>query len=254
MLRMKAALRYELKYMITHEQAGALQSALAAYLERDPHQVRPEGYTVSSIYFDTTDHKAYWDKLEGHKVRRKVRVRAYGDEPLSPDSEVFLEVKQRVDRKMAKRRVRLPYAQAIDLDALATLRDAGGAIDGADERVISEVHYLHQTLRLTPACLVRYTRLALEGNEAHPDLRVTFDTNLRGRLHMPSLLSMDQSRDDRFLAPNRTILEVKVNQSVPGWLSALLRQHRCRLQRVSKYCETLEAAIAIRGRSRFVEA
>lgn len=246
-MRVKSALRYELKYLITHRQYAALVDLMQARMVPDAHGGDQGAYPIASLYFDTPDYKAYWDKLEGHEIRRKVRVRAYGREPVGRTTPVYLEIKQRVNKLMAKRRVRLPYADAVDPAAV----DAG-AVPGLSEHdraVLGEVQYLQGTLQLRPACIVRYDRLAFEGGEHFPDLRVTFDSNLRGQVRDLSLAAGPES-ERLILPPERLILEVKINRTVPFWLSQALNREACVLRRISKYCATLEANAVINLRQR----
>ena len=44
------------------------------------------------------------------------------------------------------------------------------------------------------------------------------------------------------LDPSLLILEIKVNERIPYWITELVAEHNCRLIRVSKYCQALEAA------------
>ena len=246
-MRVKSALRYELKYLITQRQASALIDLMQARMAPDTHGGAEGSYAIASLYFDTPDYKAYWDKLEGHEVRRKVRVRAYGGTPVTESDPVFLEIKQRVNKLMAKRRVVLPYRDAVnpvqvDDEELHGIDDQGRA-------VLREVQYLQGMLHLQPACIVRYDRLAFEGGEHFPDLRVTFDSNLRGQVRDLALTTGPES-ERRILSPERMILEVKVNRTVPFWLSQALSLEGCVLRRISKYCATLETNAVINARQR----
>jgi hypothetical protein len=258
-MRVKANLRHELKYLIDLEQMNRVREAIEATMVPDAHGDRQGAYQISSLYYDTPDYKAYWDKIEGHKIRRKVRVRVYGGQVMGPETPAFVEIKARQDKLMAKRRARLPYGQAIDFDGFEgrpSNERAGNAATGemtGDSAVLSEVFYLYRTLQLRPAAVVTYDRLAYEGGEHFPDLRVTFDTNLRGRVHDLSLLSLGQAADEYFLPPDRCVLEVKVNRTAPYWLTRILSDHRCTLRRVSKYCMALETGAVIRNRQRIIE-
>lgn len=260
-MRVKSALRYELKYLISRAQYHAVLGEIAARMRPDTFGDTTGAYPVTSLYYDTPDYKAFWDKLEGHKMRRKVRVRVYGHAVAAPNAPVFLEIKQRVDKRMAKRRARLPYAQAVDLagltDAADRVRaeDVAGAEDAAeDAAVMREVAYLHGALQLQPACVVTYDRLAFEGDEHFPDLRVTFDTSVRGRTRMLSLLADERGEDVRVLPADRAILEVKVNHAAPFWLTKLLSDHGCVLRRISKYCATLEQNAVVGARQRIIHS
>jgi hypothetical protein len=199
-------------------------------------------YPIVSLYFDTPDRRAYWDKVDGVPNRRKVRVRAYGDTVINPDTPCFLEIKHRLNNTMAKRRAVLPYVDAVAFDRFA---DLGAGRPPADQAVLHEVHYLYRILRLEPACVVSYQRQAYNGVEPYTDLRVTFDSNLKGRTHDLTLLSTSYARDHFVLPPEFCIMEVKANHSVPFWLTDIANRHRCTVRRFSKYCATLERCGAL---------
>lgn len=248
-MRLKTIKRYELKYLLHHDQARAVASALEGRVTSDSFAGDQGAYAITSLYFDTVDFKAYWDKLEGHEFRRKVRVRVYGEGQVTPDTIVFLEIKQRLNRALEKRRVPLPYQFTTSLQQLDRRLDA---FPTADRSVLEEACYLANALQLRPACVVRYRRVALDGDEFDPGLRITFDTELKGRVHDLSLLSQGWAEEKYFVPPTFCIMEVKVNHRVPLWLTEILGQHGCALQRISKYCTALETGKAILGSQRIV--
>lgn len=268
-MRIKSAFRHELKYLITHSQRDAIIEALADHTEADQHSTvadsptvvdaSPSGiypahmgaYTIASLYYDTPNYKAYWDKVDGHRNRRKVRVRVYGDQNVSTETLCYVEIKQRLNTMMTKRRVVLPYAAAVDLAAYPTLLPD---VAPEDQPILREIAYLQTTLHLQPACVVTYQRLALNGLEPYGDLRVTFDTELRGRIHDLSLLSPGTTVGQSFLHPHFCIMEIKVNQSVPYWLGTVINQQRCPARRISKYCMALQQSGAIAQRQRVMTA
>ncbi len=229
--------RYELKYLIDRNQYHGLLAALEDHMIPDRQGDKHGRYSITSLYYDTEDYKAYWDKIEGHKYRRKVRVRVYGDQQVTPETVCFAEIKQRINKTLQKKRIRLPYTAA------EALCGAGQPVETAstpEQKVVDEIRYLHDVLQLQPACVVSYDRLAFNGSEYDPGLRVTFDTNLRGRTHDLSLISQGQAESQFFVPPVLCILEVKVNLRVPGWLARLVNRYGCTLRRISKYCAALE--------------
>jgi len=250
-LRFKTAFRHELKYLVTHTQRDALLEQLGTYTVPDQHSDGVGAYTIASLYYDTADYKAYWDKLEGHRNRRKVRVRVYGDQSITNETRCFVEIKQRLHKLMCKKRVALPYAMAIDLAGYPAIL---ANFSPAEQVILQEIAYLQATLQLQPTCVVTYQRLALNGVEPYGDLRVTFDTQLRGRIHDLSLLSPGTTAGQFFLPPHLCVMEVKVNQRVPHWLATLLSQQHCTMRRISKYCAALEQSGAIAGRHRLLLA
>jgi SPX domain protein involved in polyphosphate accumulation len=266
LIRPKSDLRYELKYLLRREQVDALVAELRATLTLDPHSNALGTYPITSLYYDTPDYKAYWDKLDGHRSRRKVRVRVYGDMTITPDTPAFLEIKQRINKMMRKRRAPLPYHDATDFDRYDALAAAavsevagevvgevagkGAQISGAQAKaaLLQEAYYLYRTLQLRPACVVTYDRMAFEGDARAPDLRITIDTNLRGRIHDLSLLSTGSATDVQVLGAEYAVLEVKANQNVPRWVAQLTARHRCTFYRISKYCMALERTHAVANR------
>ena len=249
----KQDLRYELKYLLRRDQIAPLVDELRQTLSLDAHGGPLGTYPITSLYYDTPDYKAYWDKLDGHRSRRKVRVRVYGDTQITDVTPVFLEVKQRINKLMRKRRVALSYAEATDFDAFDEVGLArGDAGRAADQALLHEVYYLYRTLQLRPTCVVTYDRMAFEGDERAPDLRITLDTNVRGRIHDLSLASTGRTVDQQVIGPELAVLEVKANYNVPRWAAQLVARHRCTFYRVSKYCTVLEHTQAIFQRQHIV--
>ncbi|MBN1217825.1 MAG: polyphosphate polymerase domain-containing protein [Anaerolineae bacterium] len=236
-MRIKEYSRYELKYLLTREQQDDFIEALKEFMVPDIMGDAYGRYPISSLYFDTVDYRAYWDKVEGHKFRRKVRVRVYGNQAVTAETPVFAEIKQRIDKTLQKKRVQLPYAEAI---ALCGAGQAVADVSATEQAVVEEIQYLYYTLQLQPACVVSYHRVAFNGSEYDPGLRVTFDTNLKCRTHALTLLSEQHGESRLFVPPDWCVMEVKVNYRVPYWLTELIGRHRCTLRRISKYCTALE--------------
>lgn len=230
--------RYELKYVLDQRQFQQMFDALDEYMIRDNQGDDYGRYSITSLYYDTIDYKAYWDKIEGHRFRRKVRVRVYGDQTVDSETRVFAEIKQRLNKTLQKKRVLLPYQAAVALCSQGQVPEV--ELSEAERAVVDEIRYLYYTLQLRPACIVSYHRLAFEGNAYDPGLRVTFDSNLTGRTHDLTLRSQGHGENRFFVSPDLYIMEVKVNYRVPYWLTEMINQTGCSLRRVSKYCAALE--------------
>lgn len=248
--RPKSPLRHEIKFLVTHRQQVALLDALRGHLQPDAYGDGAGRYWVTSLYYDTPDHKAYWDKVNGYSFRRKVRARVYGEAPVLPETPVYLEIKERIGVRMRKRRLRLPYADAADFEAYIaeSTQPTIATLPVPEQQTRDELHYLFAALRLQPTCVISYQRAAWGGHAYYPDLRITFDTNVRCRMDNLSFLSADQGSIHTLLPPGWAILEVKVNQTMPFWLGELLSRHGCTPRRVSKYCAALERCAVIRQR------
>ena len=90
--------------------------------------------------------------------------------------------------------------------------------------------------------------MAFEGDARAPDLRVTIDTNLRGRTHDLSLVATGEARNVQVLGPEFAVLEVKANHNIPRWMAQLTARHHCTFRRISKYCLVLEHTHAVTQR------
>ena len=229
--------RFELKYVITLLQAEQFKSNLRAYLIPDEHGNNNGRYSLSSLYYDSSSLRCYWEKMNGIKFRRKLRIRRYetGD-VLTEESLVFLEIKQRIDRVTQKRRILLPYGDAL---LLCNDRQIPNSSPN-DKAVIEEMFAFLWQYNLRPMSIVRYDRQAFVGTEYDIGLRVTFDTELS--FQSQSLHLHEQASDLLMLPPNLVVMEIKVNERIPYWLTEMIATHNLPITRISKYCRSIEAA------------
>ncbi|SDH55635.1 VTC domain-containing protein [Sinosporangium album] len=227
--------RYEIKYLIDVGQVDELREEMERRMERDRY-CPDEGYKIWSVYYDTRRLRFYWEKIEGLKFRRKLRIRHYGDRfAATGETPVFVEIKQRVNRVTQKRRVRLPYADALRLcDGRQMVEYEPG-----QRGFLEEVLDLVSRLELHSTAMTGYTRHAYVGRDADAGLRVTFDRRVRGR-DRDFHLSADA--ENRLIVPARkAIMEVKANERVPYWFTDLAAARNLQVVRVSKYCQSVEA-------------
>lgn len=236
--------RYEIKYLIDEFAVPALREELAARMDSDPHSPHG-GYPVTSLYYDTADLRFYWEKIEGLRFRRKLRMRHYGDPAAcTDDTPVQVEIKQRVNRVTQKRRMALPYGQARDwLDGRQQ-----PAHDAARGSFVDEVSTLVETLDLRPIVTTGYLREAFVGREVDTGLRVTIDHRVHGRdrdFHFAACT------DNRLtIAPSTAIVEIKADERVPYWATDMAAGLDMSVIRVSKCCQSVEA-FQLAPRSRY---
>lgn len=229
--------RFELKYLINLQQAEKFKTALRAYMIPDEHGSNNGRYALTSLYYDSPDLRCYWEKEYGLRFRRKLRLRRYeNDESFTEETPIFLEIKQRVDRVTQKRRAVLPYREALRLCSDRQLPD----YTPEDKDVIEEIYVYLWQYNLRPVSIVRYQRQAFIGTVYDLGLRVTFDTNLTFQVHPLHL--HEQPNDLPMLPADRVVMEIKVNERIPSWLTGLIAEHNLRLERISKYCRSMEAA------------
>jgi hypothetical protein len=233
--RLHAFNRYEIKYLMPSTALPALRAQLDRRLDRDSHGTSG-GYGVWSVYYDTRDLRFYWEKIEGLKFRRKLRIRHYGDRStVDDDTTVFVEIKQRVNRVTQKRRVALPYSLARDLcDGRRMVEH-----DPAQRAFLEEVLDLVCRLDLRPVAMTGYQREAFVGRDADAGLRVTVDQRLRGR---DRDFHLGADAENRLIVPARlAVVEFKANERVPYWLTDLAAELNLSVVRISKYCQSVEA-------------
>lgn len=227
--------RYEIKYLLDELVVPDLRAELTARMDSDPFSPRG-GYPVTSLYYDTADLRFYWEKIEGLRFRRKLRMRLYGQPAeCTEDTPVQVEIKQRVNRVTQKRRIELPYGSArrwLDArDPLPCHRSQKGFVD--------EVSTLIGNLDLRPIVTTGYLREAFVGRDADLGLRVTIDHKVHGRdrdLHFAS------GATNRFIIPPKlAVVEIKANERVPYWVTDLAARIDMSVIRVSKYCQSVQA-------------
>lgn len=222
--------RYELKYILPVTACERLIEELRERLPEDEHSVGA-GYRIMSLYYDSPALDCFWAKIEGIKFRRKVRLRTYAGTDLENVTTGLVEIKQRINRTVQKRRLVLPLGQAEDL---CTGKRIPEGLDALDNQVANEVCYLANSMHLQPAAITAYYRKAFEGTFENAGLRVTFDYDVRGRVHA---LELTATANNHLVLPlDWCIMEVKANETVPDWLTSLLARHNCSLNRISKYC------------------
>jgi hypothetical protein len=230
--------RFELKYLITLKQAELFKKALRLYLLPDEHGAGNGRYTLASLYYDSPDFRCYWEKMDGIKFRRKLRIRHYEcNETLTEDTPVFVEIKQRLDRVTQKRRAVLSYRDAI---RLCNDRQFPEEFASDDKVVLDEIYAYLWQYNLGPVSLVRYDRQALIGTDYDIGLRVTFDTALQYQVQQ--LLLHEELASLPMLPADRVVMEIKVNERIPYWLTEMIAAHNLKLIRVSKYCRSIELA------------
>lgn len=222
--------RFELKYLVPHERVDGLMEELSPHVRPDPHSVDGVGYPIHSVYWDSESLTFFWEKIEGLKYRRKLRIRRYGE-----GDRMFLEIKQRMDRTLQKRRVAWPaesLAKADTPEALDTL------LDTSDDRVAREVLFLRRYYDLRPTMGISYRRRAFF-SRTESDLRVTFDTRVQYHAAEPSVAERPEA-GKYVVDPSLAIMEIKFGHSVPLWLCKLVSRHALSMVRLSKYCTAVD--------------
>ncbi|MBU0558653.1 MAG: polyphosphate polymerase domain-containing protein [Bacteroidetes bacterium] len=233
-------MRLEYKYLVDSRYLNDLRKDLLPFVNADSFSSSgdiPE-YTVRSIYYDTNSLRFYHEKIDGIKIRKKVRIRAYND--LNNDSTVFLEIKRKNENYISKNRSQVKYHK---IDELLSTGDIEGFIlheDDADRAMNDASMFLHQiyTHSLKPTVLVVYDREAFF-SQFNSSLRITIDKNLR---YTPFPSTSELYEDGAMInaMPSYLILEIKFYNGFPGWLQRILQKYQLSRSAVSKYTICLD--------------
>lgn len=191
--------RYEKKYKLTLSQYAALRRWLQDRMEVDSYGL----HTICNIYYDTPDFQLIRTSLEKPVYKEKLRLRSYGVP--GGDTPVFVELKKKLDGVVYKRRVSLPLREAKRYLAYEGRPDL-------DCQILREIDWALARYPLEPKAFIAYDRIALFGRE-DPDLRITFDCNLRWR---DAFLDLSQGDWGQPLLDKQEILmEAKLPAAMP---------------------------------------
>jgi hypothetical protein len=233
--------RVEHKYLVPERLRAALRASIQPFVRPDSHATpRPEhegysGYTVRSIYYDTSRFANYYANESGLAVRAKPRIRGY-DTP-SDDAMVFLEVKRRQGLVGSKPRVAMPYRDVPELLATGDIdrlvpraQSRPGAREDAEQFL-----YRYRRYALQPVVLVTYDREPYVGT-IESSLRVTFDCHIRSRA-FPALDRLYSERGLRPVLADQFILEIKYDARLgfPVFFRRFLATHGIVRTALSKY-------------------
>lgn len=215
--------RYEIKYMLNHTDALALKQQLSCFLSKDKNASSEDGsYIITSLYFDTLDNLAFYEKMNGVLNRSKYRIRYYNDNY----DFVRLEKKMKHNNMTAKKQVKISKEVA---DCL---------IKGEYERIRTTNPLLLEFLgamrieHLVPSVVVRYRRTAF----IHPvsDVRITFDAMIQSGVYQSDLW-MQENGGYSILDDELEVLEVKYNEYLPSSIAGILSTVPLRREAVSKF-------------------
>ena len=217
--------RVEIKYILSDEQYRELMKRLAGIAEVD----RYGKTSIMNIYYDTPDYALIRRSLEKPLYKEKLRLRSYG----IPDEEhnCFVEIKKKFNGIVYKRRIALPYEQSVKYLA--------GEIRPEKESQISrEIDFFREHYEgLAPAMVVTYDRIAMAGVD-NPQLRITFDTNLRWRIGNMDL--RDGNAGQLILPEGQHLMELKVAGAFDLRIAGILSELKIFPTSFSKYGRAYE--------------
>lgn len=212
--------RIEKKYIVDEPTYEKLIKKL------DGHFVKDRYYksTICNIYYDTPSHQLVRNSIEKPVYKEKLRVRSYG----VPNNEdmVFVELKKKYKGVVYKRRIEMTLAQTRDFFA-------GKEVPHNNPQIENELKYFLKFYEgIAPAMYLSYDRLAYCGAE-DPSLRLTFDTHI---LYREEQKELDKGIWGKELLPAGVrVMEIKIPNAMPLWLSAILDKLEIYPASFSKY-------------------
>ncbi len=202
--------RVEKKYLLTEYQYHAIRRLLAKTARVDSYGES----SILNIYYDTPDFRLIRTSIDGPAYKEKLRLRSYGVP--SDDTTSFIEIKKKYKGVVYKRRIDMPYRQAVDF-LNPEGQPAGGQAaaccpalsdKAAEEQIRREISWFFSVYpHLAPRMVISYDRIAMAGI-TDPDFRVTFDRNIRWRT---TDLDLEKGNGGmEILQPGMRLMELKI--------------------------------------------
>lgn len=229
--------RYELKFLLTRAEHEALRTAIMPRMAYDTYGDSEGKYNIVTLYYESRDKTVYFETMNRLRFRQKLRLRVYDEADLSSDA--FIEIKQKFRNVVNKRRTLIPLEEAYQVLAEPYEEGVIESVNASNQQILREALHFKELYKLNPATVVSYDRQAFSGVlEGEQDLRVTFDYNLMCRSENLGLENGPKGLP--FVEDDIVILEVKVSNSVPFWLSRLLSEFNFVRQGFSKFCTSID--------------
>ena len=214
--------RTELKYFISLEQAYQLRQKLPGIMRPDRSGDGQGRYVITSLYFDDDEGSYLRESDDGVNIRKKYRIRIYNHN----DSIIKLEKKAK--RNSLSRKTSCTISKGLYRDIINGYYDS---LKSLNNTLTDELYYEITNSGIRPKTIVEYNRQAFTYRVSN--VRITLDTNVKGSCSGLDLFS------PYVLTPTlpsfAVILEVKYDNFLPDFISALLPRDAAPRLSVSKY-------------------
>lgn len=214
-----AVYRHEDKYLLSPGEAAYLRGLLRGVLRPDPHG----DYSIRSLYFDTPGLRDHNEKLLGLRDRKKLRLRTYSGRRQDP---VKLEIKNKSESFSHKETLVITAEEAE-----ALIRGEWAILDRYESPTARRFQNFARTEGRGPSMLIDYEREAFLCPAQR--VRITFDKHIRAA-HSSDFFNPDVPMVGLH-SQQVTVLEVKYDHFLPGYLTGLLSSCRLQPTSVSKY-------------------
>lgn len=214
--------RHEVKHLISLSDYYTLRQRMRMVMQQDRHVNADGTYQIRSLYFDTLDDSALYEKLDGVQNRDKYRLRFYNMDT----SFIHLEKKSKRNDTCIKQ------------SALIAKESVKKILDGEIEWMKNHPEILFRELyremiirSLRPKTIVDYTRDPFTFPAGN--VRVTLDHHIRTGLRCTDFL--DPHCTTIPSASDTIILEVKWNEYLPDLIRDVVQLGEGHASAFSKY-------------------
>lgn len=219
--------RYEHKYILNKETFEKVIDVMDSHMELDSHNQNHDTYTIANIYFDTEDDFLIRASSEKPIYKEKLRLRSYGVP--EKNTKVFLEIKKKYKGLVNKRRTILRLDEAYDFVKTGTSPQKK---EYMNSQVLNEIEYFFKLYDLKPKVYLAYDRIAYF-EKGNPDLRISFDQNIRSRRYDVHLENGDYG--ESLFNDDIYVMEIKTSLAKPLWLTNMLTEFNLKRSSFSKY-------------------
>lgn len=224
--------RKEIKFILNEDQFFSLNSVLHDYMNPDKFCVDGKEYGIYNIYYDTPDNYLIRESLEKPYYKEKIRLRSYFS-PTKESDKVFLEIKKKIGGIVTKRRISLTLGQANAFILENEIPDfSNSSKKYIQNQVLNELIVFKKNYPIAPSQYISYQRSAYFGKD-DDSFRLTFDRAITQRRFDVSLEKPNYGI--QILPPGQYLMEVKIGQSMPIWLSQQLAELGVYKTSFSKY-------------------
>lgn len=227
-MAIKTFKRKEVKFLLNMNQFNELLKVIDLYMEPDKYCVGGKEYGIYNIYYDTPDSYLIRESLAKPYYKEKLRVRSYFS-PAGEDDKVYVEIKKKIGGIVTKRRLSMTRKEA-EVYLKTGIRPVTSKY--LDNQVLDEIDVFRKSYPIAPAQYISYQRMAFFGKD-NKDFRLTFDRNITDRRYDLSLGKESYGR--QIIQADQRLMEIKITDSIPLWLSEALSQLGIYKTSFSKY-------------------
>lgn len=214
--------RKEIKYVLSEKDFLMFMKIVPEFFEKDTYYKS----NILNIYYDTPDFLLVRNSLEKPVYKEKLRLRAYK----IPDKNTFVfpEIKKKYKGIVYKRRITAPLYIAEKF-----LRGEISTCLSENRQIESEIGYFLKLYKnIAPAMFLSYDRLSFIARDGS-NVRLTLDGNITYREEELSLSNGIFGK--KLLQDNTHIMELKIPNAMPLWLTKIMSDLKLYPASFSKY-------------------